>query len=338
MILATLRRSQRRPEVTILAGMTGCATVTCTVLFLWPSSPQHGDQVVSGFAVLSGLLTLGLCRARHVPAFVVHLIVAMWLAGTTVAIVTSPTPQGAVGTALTYTWTLLYTAYFFSAHQARVYAAVTGAGFLVACIARPYPGIVAVWITVTVTCVAGCELLIGMLRRLRTAALQDVLTGQRNRAALVVQGAEAIRVARRHHRPLTVAVLDLDHFKKINDEGGHAAGDDVLRVVTQQWSRQLRPGDTLYRSGGDEFVLLLPDTREPEADALLRRLRDGSATGWCFGIAEVRMDDDLDMALARADLRLYAAKGARPRVALPTPRRAAVRSSPGRPRASDRSA
>ena len=105
-----------------------------------------------------------------------------------------------------------------------------------------------------------------------------------------------------------------------NDERGHAAGDDVLRVVTEQWSRLLRPVDSLYRSGGDEFVLLLPDTREPEAEALLRRLRDGSATGWCFGTTEVHPDDDLDMALARADLRLYTAKSARPLVVVPTPR------------------
>lgn len=311
----------RPPEVTILCGMCGAASVALFALYLWPLSPKSPagtDGVLSAFGAV---LTLCLLRVRRVPRVVLHLVVLVWLGGITWGVIDSATPQGATGSAVTYTWTLLYTAYFFTERQARGYAALTSVLFLAACVVAPFQGIVAVFLVVTLTCVGGCELLLRMLQHLRTAALRDELTGQPNRTALVTEGAEAIRQARRRGAPLTVALLDLDHFKQINDERGHAAGDAVLQQVTQWWSEQLRTGDSLYRSGGDEFVLLLPGAAEREATSLLRRLQAASPAPWCFGLAEIRPDDDLDRALARADQRLYEAKTARP--SIPAPRHAA---------------
>ena len=309
-----MRPRTRPPEVTVLCGMTGLASLACLALFIWPLSSEAPYQLDGAFAVLGAALTAGMWRARRVPVVMQHLMILVWLAGITVSVVESATPQGATGSAVTYTWTLLYTAYFFTERQARAYAGLTTIVFLGACIARPFPGIQAVFLIVTITCIAGCELLLRMLRQLRIAALQDELTGQANRAALVSQGADVIRQARRRGHPLTVALLDLDHFKQINDEQGHAAGDEVLQRVTREWREQLRTGDTLYRSGGDEFVLLLPDATEDEAARLLSRLHDRSTTAWCFGLTEVQPDDDLDRALARADKRLYDAKTARPTI------------------------
>jgi diguanylate cyclase (GGDEF)-like protein len=307
----------RPPAVTILCGMTGLASLASIALFIWPLSPDSPYQLDGAFGVFGTVVTFALWRARRVPTLILHVMVLAWLGGITGSVVAAATPQAATGSAVTYTWTLLYTAYFFTERQARAYAALTTVIFLAACIARPFTGIVAVFLIVMVTCIAGCELLIRMLRQLRTAALQDELTGQRNRAALVSQGAEVIRQARRRGQPLTVALLDLDHFKQINDERGHAAGDEVLQRVTKEWSEQLRSGDILYRSGGDEFVLLLPDATESQATGLLTRLHDCSATAWCYGLTEVQPDDDLDRALARADKRLYDAKTARPPIPQP---------------------
>ncbi|MDX6217653.1 MAG: hypothetical protein QOG99_3237 [Frankiales bacterium] len=316
------RACNRRPtEVLILSGMTAMASLACLALYFWPLTPNAPVTMDLAFAGLAGALTLGLWTARRVPRVALHAMVIMWLIGITLGVLFAPNPQGAAGTGVTYTWTLLYTSYFFSERAARGYAATTAVVYLAASLARPYQGVVATWAIVTITCVVGCELLLSMLRQLRVAALHDNLTGQRNRAALVQQGADAIRTGRRRDRPLTVALLDLDHFKQINDARGHAAGDAVLQQVAQHWTSQLRAGDTLYRSGGDEFVLLLPDTREEQAAGLLNRLRDGSPTAWCFGLAEVGADDDLDDALARADRRLYAAKSMRPPAPLPAPRR-----------------
>jgi len=122
---------------------------------------------------------------------------------------------------------------------------------------------------------------------------------------------------------LCVAVLDLDHFKEVNDLHGHAAGDELLSSMARHWRSQLRDNDVLFRSGGDEFVMLLPDTRLADATRMLARLRESSPAPWCSGIAELRDDDDLDRALARADLALYDAKShsrSSDRVEIPPPR------------------
>jgi diguanylate cyclase (GGDEF)-like protein len=311
-----MTRRRRPAAVTILFGMTVIAALACVVITIRPLNPAASRQLPATMGVVAGCLAVVLWRAKRVPAALLHAIVLVWLTAITLGIVNAATPQGATGRAVLYTWMLLYTAYFFTERQARTYAALTTLAYLGACVAHPFQGIVAAFLVVMVTCIAGCELLIRMLRQLRTAALQDELTGQPNRAALVSQGSEIIRQARRRGRPLTVALLDLDHFKQINDEFGHAAGDEVLQRVTREWRERLRTGDTLYRSGGDEFVLLLPDATEQQASQLLTRLHETSEIAWCFGLTEVQPDDDLDRALARADKRLYAAKSAR----VPVPR------------------
>ena len=97
-------------------------------------------------------------------------------------------------------------------------------------------------------------------QELRYQAMHDTLTGLPNRALLMDRLEQAIEFARRHNHSLTLLFIDLDRFKIVNDSLGHAAGDELLRVVTQRIIPCLRSGDTFARLGGDEFVLLLPDS------------------------------------------------------------------------------
>jgi two-component system cell cycle response regulator len=148
----------------------------------------------------------------------------------------------------------------------------------------------------------------------------DGLTGVYNRRHLEEQLLVHHRAAQRHGRPLTVLMLDLDHFKQINDSYGHAGGDTVLRTVTGRLQGLLRGGDIIGRWGGEEFLLILPDTPDDAAAALAERVRStiggapvelgecsvpvtpsgGSATG----------DEDPDALTRRADEALYRAKSA----------------------------
>lgn len=147
----------------------------------------------------------------------------------------------------------------------------------------------------------------GVLERL---SLTDPLTGAINRRGLDNEAKRELARAERTGAPLQLAFLDLDHFKHYNDTHGHEAGDDLLEVLTRQWRAILRPTDTLARFGGEEFVVLLPDT-EPESahlavERLLRSVPHGQTCSG--GIAQFIPGETLEQLLKRADDALYEAK------------------------------
>ena len=109
--------------------------------------------------------------------------------------------------------------------------------------------------------------------RARDEAQRDVLTGLLNRRALMARIAEALTEARQTRQTLSLLFLDLDHFKAVNDRYGHLVGDACLRIVAERVHAELRPGDTLARWGGEEFVVLLPDAAPCEAAAIGERIR-----------------------------------------------------------------
>lgn len=161
--------------------------------------------------------------------------------------------------------------------------------------------------------------------RLQDLAARDELTGLGNRRLLMERGTELVKLAQRHSRPLAALMLDLDHFKVVNDRYGHAAGDDVLRFLAAAVTLQLRASDLAGRSGGEEFVLLLPETSLAQAAATAERLRESLArtpvptdeahapipVTVSIGVAALRAQDEtLDALLVRADAAMYEAKRA----------------------------
>ena len=110
-------------------------------------------------------------------------------------------------------------------------------------------------------------------RQLMRLATEDNLTGMLNRGRTVELATAALEAAAAHGRPLTIAIIDLDHFKTINDRCGHATGDHVLREFARVSRGSLRAGDILGRWGGEEFLLILPDTTLDAALASVERLR-----------------------------------------------------------------
>ncbi|WP_295448132.1 diguanylate cyclase [uncultured Thiodictyon sp.] len=155
--------------------------------------------------------------------------------------------------------------------------------------------------------------------RTRLMAMQDPLTGTWNRIRL--DEAAQTEMARfvRHGHPVSVIMVDLDHFKGINDKFGHASGDRILRGFSRIAQDCIRANDVLGRWGGEEFVLLLPDSTLPDAVALAERIRSalaGHAFGGgikvtaSFGVATCQASDTWESWLHRADLALYRAKAA----------------------------
>lgn len=149
-------------------------------------------------------------------------------------------------------------------------------------------------------------------------ATTDPLTGLANRRAAEAALEREIAYARRYGRPLSVIMVDLDHFKVINDRHGHAFGDAVLREITRRLDAGMRDSDLAARWGGEELLVIAPGIDTPEAAELAERCRraiaDGAVEGIritaTFGVAAFRDHDDRDRLVARADRRLYAGKNA----------------------------
>jgi two-component system, cell cycle response regulator len=153
-------------------------------------------------------------------------------------------------------------------------------------------------------------------RGLEELAFSDELTRLYNRRFLTRQLSALVRSATRHHRTLSIVLVDIDHFKAINDEHGHARGDTVLTRVAARLLHVLREEDYAGRWGGEEFLVLLPDIDEEGAHATAERLRQsvggrplsGLRVTVSAGVATWTEGETPDDVLRRADNALYAAK------------------------------
>jgi len=149
-----------------------------------------------------------------------------------------------------------------------------------------------------------------LLGKVREMATHDSLTGLSNRRVLEEQLPREMARARRTQSPLCVALIDIDHFKAYNDTHGHLAGDEVLRECARAWDQSLRGEDTIVRFGGEEFLVLLPNTGPEEAAEVVERLRERTPRDQTCsaGLASWDFVESADDLLGRADAALYLAK------------------------------
>lgn len=149
-----------------------------------------------------------------------------------------------------------------------------------------------------------------LLGEVQSLARQDALTGLPNRRILQELMPREMARARRSESPLCLAIIDIDHFKSYNDTHGHLAGDEVLRACAREWDAALRGEDTLVRFGGEEFLVLLPDTDPEQAAEIVERLRRQTPMEQTCSAGLARWDrvESLDDLLRRADEALYLAK------------------------------
>ncbi len=154
-------------------------------------------------------------------------------------------------------------------------------------------------------------------RKLVEQATTDPLTGALNRRQLTSTLADAIEHSRRSESPVSLLAFDLDHFKRINDGHGHAAGDEVLQRVVTLVRERARRIDRLFRMGGEEFALLLPDNNVADAMRVATMLRERiQNAGWpmgvevtiSVGVAQLHRKHNVDSWLKAADDALYRAK------------------------------
>lgn len=142
----------------------------------------------------------------------------------------------------------------------------------------------------------------------------DPLTGIKNRRGMNDAFAAQIALFARYHTPFSVAIFDIDNFKKINDEHGHLHGDRILQEFAKVMGDSIRETDILARYGGEEFVILLPETDLAGASVICERLREiiqqELPVGVSGGLTAYSAEESQEMILARADFALYEAKKA----------------------------
>ena len=178
--------------------------------------------------------------------------------------------------------------------------------------------------TLTLPCLAVGMVMLAhdrLAQRMERLATIDDLTGVLGRRAFIARAEALANIAKATQSKLSIAILDIDNFKSVNDRYGHAAGDQALAHVASAIAHELRHGDVLGRIGGEEFALVLPMTGKEEAARITNRLRVVVETSvvhapvgevFCTlsaGVDEFASGDTLAAVMARADTALYAAKG-----------------------------
>lgn len=301
--------ADRRTPVVLLAVLYALSGALCLIAAVWPPNPRTPVALLLAVGVLGVAFGAGFWVAGARTRWgVIH--GAVGLAGVLVALLAwrSATAVGIVGLGPILITIGLYAAHFFPLPAARLHVLALVTIVTAGAVAAEPAHFAVPWMVVVLATLGLTEVQGRLARSLRTAATTDPLTGVANRRAWEAEATRNLARAHRTGEPLSFAILDLDHFKVVNDREGHGAGDALLCALTAGWTRRLRAADLLGRYGGDEFVLCLPGTDEAGAWQVLRQLDETHDFPWSAGVATAGPDDSLGTVLARADDNLYVQK------------------------------
>lgn len=318
-------RLEARLGATALASLYGVGASFVLLMALLTENAKASEAGLIAVAAVAFAICAGLFR--FAPRFQLGALAYLLAWGTTLVTAVSYF-SGAAPSPLVffYLWVFLYSAYFFSRRVVIAQIAYVGINFgLLLALRTPPDGGVSWWLIGMGILLVAAALVWTMRRRserliarLYAAARTDPLTGLTNRLGFREQLDLELERARRSGASLSVAAGDLDGFKRVNDRLGHHIGDEALRRVAETLSRGKRVIDTVARTGGEEFTLILPDTTADGAVIAAERLRvvvsASSAQGEApitisFGIAQFPDEGETAASLLRAaDEALYCAK------------------------------
>ena len=304
-----LGRLRRLPApVWTLATIFGVAGLMCLFAAAFPVSktaPRELASVIGACLIVASLLLLRF--GARLPEVGLQ---GLAIGGTLVnglLVSQATTNYGAALTSFAWIWVAIYSGQFFDQRAVRIQIAVIAVISAVGLAICGLPGLVTAWVLIAGSCALAGEALGRLNTRLRTQLVTDPLTGLLNRAGFADAAERLLALAAREQLPVSVALIDLDGFKLVNDLNGHAAGDELLVELGRAWARELRGSEVLARLGGDEFALLFVADGDAAVDAL-GRLREATPVGWSAGVVEWRPGESLERAMGRADEDLYRAK------------------------------
>ncbi|HEX5307639.1 MAG TPA: GGDEF domain-containing protein [Solirubrobacteraceae bacterium] len=289
--------------------------VICATVLISPIGPNEPTRLLAGIGAVAMLAALAVWRlGARISRRGYEIFVVAGALTASALVARSTTHGGMMITAFSYPWIAIYAAHFFERRTVVLLGLLISVGFGAGLAIDGLSNAGVYWIVVTATSWSICLVLGQLSESLRRQADTDPLTGLLNRSGFIAAANREHAIAQRTGSLLTIAVLDLDGFKQVNDLHGHTAGDRLLVDLGRSWQERLRTGDILARHGGDEFVLLLPATSIDAAGAVLDRLRDERLpVSWSIGVCAWQPQETLGECLARADEHLYSIKNG-PRV------------------------
>lgn len=302
----------QQTAATALAVFIALGAATNVAFAIWPVENSFDPIVLAasgGFLAAFAGFTLVVLPRLH-PVFLDVWVAAMTV-GVTYAAYLGRTASSELAAAMGLCLLAAFSGYFFSGRRLVLQVAVMIVLFGSLTIASDHLESPVYAVLVAVTLVALAWLVSRLTTMLAEAAIRDPLTGILNRRGLI-EAAPLVQsfVQRTDHRTSVVAI-DLNGFKGYNDRHGHAAGDRLLVDLAHAWQETLRSADILARVGGDEFILVLPDTDTAAAHSILARLHEVSRSRWASGVVEWGRGEPLADVLRRADKALYLAKSGR---------------------------
>ena len=306
-----LGRSLRRlpAPVWALAAIFCVGGLMCLFAAAFPISRTAPVTLATVAGIILLCASLGLVRFGN--AVSPRGLQALAIGGTlinSVMVANCTTDYGGALNSFAYLWIGIYAGQFFEQRAARFQAAVVVVASGGALWLSGLPGMITAWALVAGSSVLATETLARLNSRLREQLVTDALTGLLNRSGFVAAAQRMRSVADRAELPVAIALIDLDQFKQVNDQQGHAAGDELLIELGRDWRAELRGSEVLARFGGDEFALALVGTGRIGAEDALRRLRTASPADWSVGVVEWPQGESLERVMARADEELYRAK------------------------------
>jgi diguanylate cyclase (GGDEF)-like protein len=310
----------------LAAGLWACGSAMALVLALLPQPPNGSRTMLVALAAAAGAVALLLhLGAGHLPGWALPLSAGMatLLSSALTAVGGS---EAWIDVQVIYVWVALGSAYFFSTRQVIVQLSlIAGSYALVLGLTSSFVEGAPRWLATMASALAAAVLVSALrarvseiVSRLADAARTDPLTGLQNRRGFEESFQTEVERAAREGRELAVVLGDLDHFKSLNDQLGHPAGDAALVRVGQLFLAGMRRPDSVARTGGEEFALLMPQAGGEMAWAVAERMRttveeafrgDSVPLTVSLGLASYPRDGvTADALLAAADQALYAAK------------------------------
>jgi diguanylate cyclase len=296
----------------VLAALTALGAARCAAFAIWPPAPETPSTALLVAAALLAVAALGvwLVLPRVSPW-----LIDVWVAILTMAICAAgyvgASASDQLAAALALALLAAYCAYFLPLGRMLFQVAWMIVLFVALTLVSPQLASPLYTAIVVVTLVSLVWMVSHLASLLAAAAVRDPLTGILNRRGLA-EAAELVRaVILRAERHISVVAIDLNNFKGYNDKNGHLAGDRLLVDLAQCWQGVLRSADILARVGGDEFIIVLPDTDVASAHAMLARLHEASPSRWAAGVVEWPPGQSFADTLRQADQALYLAKASK---------------------------